>query len=234
MELTILEHTRIKQSIKKLTSQDLCLYGDSDCFENSGENGSANYNVMTTNYIATFVKGSLIRYTPAITFEFSQPLKLWFIMDTLQSEAVIVYLSGSAHRGLLVHLTSGRVALSSVEHNVHRLLENTTFLSGKINDGSPHFVYLEIGLSTVTTTVDISKPIEVELRFELPLRIFSVHVEKSEITRVPDFEGVMRAVQFHNTNILEEASKKHQLNIIVNVELMVIDPLATIPLEIFI
>ena len=189
---------------------------------------------MTTNYIATFVKGSLIRYTPAITFEFSQPLKLRFIMDTLQSEAVIVYLSGSAHRGLLVHLTSGRVALSSVEHNVQRLLENTTFLSGKINDGSSHSVYLEIGLSTVTTTVDVSEPKEVELRVELPLRIFSVHVGNSGITGVPGFEGVMRAVQFHNTNILEEASKEHKLNIIVDVDLMVIDPPATIPSKGFI
>ena len=189
---------------------------------------------MTTNYIATFVKGSLIRYTPAITFEFSQPLKLRFIMDTLQSEAVIVYLSGSAQRGLLVHLTSGCVALSSVEHNVQRLLENTTFLSGKVNDGSSHSVYLEIGLSTVTTTVEVSEPKEVELRVELPLRIFSVHVGNSGITGVPGFEGVMRAVQFHNTNILEEASKEHKLNIIVDVDLMVIDPPATIPSKGFI
>ena len=40
---------------------------------------------------------------------------------------------------------------------------------------------------------------------------------------------MMRAVQFHNTNILEEASKEHNLNIIVDVELMVIDHSARIP-----
>ena len=42
MEPTILEHTTIKQSIMKLTSQDLCPLDDSDCLENNGDDESAN------------------------------------------------------------------------------------------------------------------------------------------------------------------------------------------------
>ena len=245
-EPTTMEPTTMKAEVLKPTSQDPCPFDDSDCDEESGDGGSAKDEVTSAPTVtetvrpsvkiirsttappreinmATFVKGSQIKYTPAKPLVFPQPLKVKFSIATVQSEAAIIHMAASANSGLLVHLTGGRVALSLVENKVRQrrtLYEESVFVSSKINDGSPHSIDLEIATAMVTTTVDVFEPMDAELRFKLPLRIVSVHIGKSEVSGVPGFAGVMRAVEFNNMDILAEAAKGHKLIKMVDVELV--------------
>ena len=167
-----------------------------------------------------FTKGGNIIYKPDDPVQMPNPLEVKLKFSTQQIMASIMYFKVSESEGLQVYLKEGRVTLKYFENikgrNRRQASPDTSvFLTGKVNDGKPHYISSSISGSTVVTSLDGGKEMVVNHGFSMPSTYESINVGGSSVPQMPGFQGQMESAKAGDMDILAEAAGDNQ-NVIVN------------------